>query len=122
MVIKSLKDKIIVPSLKDVVKIHLFSKFVQKGIYPYDNDLDIIAELFLFGGYKNTKEQTDFFNLCLNKKYKKSIQSIRNILTEYTKLEVLVHPKNLQLFVNEEFIPDFKSDKLVLQHIIGNAN
>jgi hypothetical protein len=121
MIIKSFSDRILLPYKKDVFRVHLYLKFIQYGIQPFENDIDIILELYLFGGYSNAEEQDSFFKLCLEKNYKKSKQSIRNTLSKYTNLGVLGKPKNTQLTVNERFIPKVECDKILLQHIVSHA-
>lgn len=121
MVIKSFPDKIILPDKKDVLRVHLYLKFVQHDIQPFENDIDIILELYLFGGYRNSDEQEQFFDICLGKEYKKSKQSIRNTLSKYTNLGVLEKPRNMYLIVSQKFIPSIPFDKLVLQHIVTHA-
>lgn len=121
MVIKVFPDKIVLPHKKDVLRVHLYLKFIQYDIQPFENDIDIMLELFLFGGYKNAGEQEKFFEICLKRQYKKSKQSIRNTLSKYTNLGVLEKPRNTSLFVSSKFIPSINFDKLVLQHVVTHA-
>lgn len=121
MVIKAFPDKIILPSRKDVLRVHLYLKFIQYDIQPFENDIDIMLELYLFGGYKNAGEQDKFFDICLEKQYKKSRQSIRNTLSKYTHLGVLEKPRNTSLHVSPKFIPSVAFDRLVLQHVVTHA-
>jgi hypothetical protein len=121
MTIKSFPDTIILPTRKDVLRVHLYSKFVQFGIQPFENDIDMVLELYSFGGY-NDETQKLFFDKCLEKKYKKSEQSVRNTLSKYTSLGVLEKPKNKQLFVSDKFIPAVECDLLVLQHRVTHAD
>jgi len=121
MIIKSFSDKILLSNKKDALRVHLYLKFIQYGIQPFENDIDILIELYCFGGYKGRGKQEEFINLCLEKSYKKSRQSIRNILSKYTNLGILDKPKNLYLSINEKYIPIVNFDKLVLQHIVSHA-
>lgn len=121
MVIKSFPDKILLSNKKDVLRVHLYLKFLQYGIQPFENDIDILIELYCFGGYKGREKQQEFIDLCLEKNYKKNKQSIRNILSKYTNLGVLDKPKNLSLSINEKYIPNVTFDKLVLQHVVSHA-
>lgn len=109
-----LKDK------RDVLRIHLYSKLIQKDIIPYDKDLDVLINLYEMGGYSNEKEQTQFFNSCINKKYKKSIQSIRNTLALYTEIGILNKPKNKKRFVSESWIPSSMDSILFLDYKISH--
>lgn len=121
MTIKSFNDIITVPNRRDVVRIHLYSKLIQFGIQPYENDIDMILELYFFGGYTE-ETQMSFFDRCLEKRYKKSQQSVRNTLSKYTSLGVLEKPKNKRLFVSNKFIPTIECDLLVLSHKVTHAD
>lgn len=122
MVIKSFLDKVLLPDKRDVLRVHLYLKFLQYGIQPYENDLNIVIELYTFGGYTNSQKQEEFFDLCLDKKYKKSRQSIRNTLSKYTNLGVFEKPRNTSLSVSSKYIPPISFDRLLLQHTVTHAN
>jgi hypothetical protein len=121
MIIKSFPDIIVLPTKRDVLRVHLYSKLIEFGIPPFENDIDIILELYHYGGY-NDDTQKGFFDICLEKKYKKSVQSVRNTLSTYTSLGVLEKPKNKQLFVSDKFIPTVECDLLVLEHKVSHAD
>lgn len=122
MDIKQFSDKILLNDSRDVLRLHLYTKMLQNGIKPYENDIDILIDLYLFGGYNNPEEQSTFIQACLEKGLKKSDQSVRNTLSKYTVLKVLYKPKNTVLSVSEEFIPKVDFDKLVLTHIVSHNN
>ena len=121
MIVKSFLDKILLNDKKNVLRIHLYLKFLQFGIIPHENDMNIIIELYCFGGYTDTQRQNEFFEICLNKRYRKSKQSLRNTLSKYTGLGVFKKTKNASLSVNVKYIPNVKFDKLLLQHTISHA-
>lgn len=121
MIIKSFIDKVLLPDKKDVLRVHLYLKFLEHGIAPYENDMNIILELYQFGGYNNSEKQDEFFDLCLEKKYKKSKQSIRNTLSKYTNLGVFEKPRNTSLSVSSKYIPPIEFDRLLLQHVVTHA-
>lgn len=121
MKIKQFSEVILLPEKKDVLRIHLYSRLLQHGIKPFENDIDIILELYLFGGYSNSEEQSEFIEYCINNKYKRTDQSVRNFLSKYTTLGVFEKSRNLNLSINDKFIPTLDCDKLVLQHIISHA-
>lgn len=121
MIIKSLSDKVLLRSKKDVLRLHLYLKFLQYGIKPFENDIDIIVELYLFGGYTNSDEQNQFIKICLDKKLKKSSQSVRNTLSKYVILGIFSKPKNSVLKIEDKFIPSIEFDKLILQHTVSHA-
>lgn len=118
---KLIKDKVLLSTKKDILKLHLYLKFLQFGLKPFENDLDIIVELYLFGGYKNTEEQSKFIRLCIEKNLRKSEQSVRNTLSKYVTNGVFEKPKNASLFINEKFLPSIKFDKLILEYFISHA-
>jgi len=122
MIIKSFLDKVLLTDKRDVLRVHLYLKFLQYNVHPYENDMNIIIELYLFGGYDNPEKQGRFFDICLEKRYKKSRQSVRNTLSKYISLGILDKPKNGILTVNPKFIPTVHFDKLLLQPTISHAD
>lgn len=121
MNIKAFSDKVLLPKRKDVLRVHLYFKLLQYGIKPFENDMDIMLELYLFGGYRNAEEQAKFINLCMEKGLKKSDQSVRNTLSKYVSMGVFEKPKNTVLNLSEKYIEKVDCDKLVLQHVISHA-
>jgi len=121
MVIKSFPDKILLPTRRDVLRVHLYAKFLEHGIRPFEADIDMVVELYCYGGY-NESTQKGFFDICLEKKYRKSEQSVRNTLSKYTTLGVLEKPRNRQLKVSQRFIQSVDCDLLVLEHKITHAD
>ncbi len=121
MSIKVFQDKVLLPKKKDVLRVHLYFKLIQYGIKPFENDMDIILELYEFGGYSNAEEQARFIDLCMSKDLKKSPQSVRNTLSKYVNMGVFDKPKNTQLSLSNKFVPAVECEKLVLQHLISHA-
>lgn len=121
MVVKSFEDIIRLPEKRDVFRVHLYTKLIEKGIKPFENDIDIILELYTFGGYQNAEEQSKFIQSCIKKGYKKSDQSVRNVLSKYVTRGVFDKPKNTQLKLNTDYIPEVECDKLVLLHKVTHA-
>lgn len=118
---KSFSDKVLLPTKKDVLRVHLYFKLIQYGIKPFENDIDIMIELYDFGGYDTSEGQARFISTCMQKKLKKSEQSVRNTLSKYVNLNVFEKPRNRVLHLSEKFIPRVKCDRLVLQHAISHA-
>lgn len=121
MNIKAFSDKSLLPTKKDVLRVHLYFKLIQNNIKPFENDIDIILELYHFGGYSNSAEQSGFIKACLEKGYKKSPQSLRNTLSKYVNSGVFLKSRNTSLQVNDLFIPKVECDKIMLQHVISHA-
>lgn len=93
MEVKAFTDKVLLPDKRDVLRVHLYFKLIQYGIKPFENDIDIMLELYMFGGYTNTEEQTTFIDICLKKGLKKSTQSLRNTLSKYVSMGIFEKPK-----------------------------
>lgn len=121
MVLKSFADKVLLPSKKDVLRVHLYLKLLQFNVKPFENHIDIILELYLRGGYHNAEEQADFIDTCIRKKLKKSNQSVRNVLSKYVTIGVFDKPKNTVLVLNERYLPTIEYDRVILQHQISHA-
>lgn len=121
MIIKAFADRVLLKEKRDVLRIHLYFKFIEHGIKPFENDISIIIELYLFGGYSNAEEQAKFIDICMKKKLKGSDQSVRNTLSKYVSAGVFKKPKNTTLHLDDKFIPQVVCDKLVLQHTITHA-
>lgn len=122
MEIKVLKDKILLREKNDVLRLFLYGKLLEKGIRPLENDINILLELYQFGGFYNKEQRNQFIQNCLHKAYRRSAQSVSNTLSTYTKLNVLKKPKNSKRFLNEEYLPTVDCDKLVLQSLISHSN
>lgn len=121
MEIKSFSDKVLLGEKRDVLRLHLYFKLLQFGIKPFENDIDIILELYLFGGYSNSQEQAEFIDICMQKGLKKSEQSVRNTLSKYVNIGIFDKPKNSVLSINDKFIPKVECDRIVLEHKISHA-
>ena len=121
MEITALKDKVLLGNKRDVLRIHLYFKLVENGIKPFENDMEIMLELYIFGGYSNATQQANFINNCIKKGLKKSSQSLRNTLSKYVSMGIFEKPKNTILYVNEKYLPKVECDRLILQHIISHA-
>lgn len=122
MDIKAFSDKVLLKNKEDVLRLHLYTKLLQYGIKPFENDIDIILDLYLFGGYNNGEEQAKFIKQCLDKKMKKTDQSVRNVLSKYTKLKVFDKPRNKVLKLNDKYLPTISFDRLVLQHLVTHTS
>lgn len=117
---KAIYEVMLLKGKKDVLRLHLYAKLLSIGVIPYEKDLDVLVALYEAGGYKNDVEQHEFFNFCLEKSLKKSVQSIRNTLAKYTELGVLDKPKNTVRFLNEKWLPQIEADRIVLDYKISH--
>lgn len=121
MEIKSFRETVLLTEKRDVLRVHLYFKLIENGVKPFENDIDIMLELYMFGGYSNSSQQSQFITRCLEKGLKKSSQSLRNTLSKYVNIGVFDKPKNTILRVNEKYLPKVECDRLVLQHVISHA-
>ena len=117
---KTITEKLLLKTKEDVLRVHLYTMLLNKGHIPYNKDLDILIALYQRGGYNNGEEQKEFFDLCINKKYKRTFQSLRNTLSTYTSLGVLERPKNEKRFLSKTWIPAIEAEKLVLDYKISH--
>jgi hypothetical protein len=97
---------ILLSSKKDVIKTVLYIKYLLKGLKPFDNDLDILTELFEFGCYSGKDEQTKFFDILLQKELRNSVASARNKISEFTEKGILYRPFKNAIRFNEDFLPN----------------
>lgn len=119
---KILSDKILLNDKDDVLRIYIRAVLMKREIKHYDHDIDVIIELYNRGGYSNSAEQKEFIKACISKGYRKSDQSVRNILTQYTNLNIFKKRKWLSLCVSEEFLPPITAGKLILELLISHQN
>lgn len=100
---------ILLNTRKDVIKTVLYVKYLMKGLKPFDNDLDILAELFEFGCYSGKKTQTQFFDILLKKELRNSIASARNKISELTQKGILFRPHKNAIKFTIDFLPTLDS-------------
>lgn len=119
--IKAIKDTVLLEEKDQVLKVHFFIKMLQKGIRPFERDIDIIIELYNFGGYTNSEQQARFIDSCIKKGYRKSVQSLRNTLSKYVSMGVFEKSKNTTLKISDLYLPKMEFSKLILIYTIGHA-
>lgn len=95
---------------KDVLKVYLYVKMISKGLVPFDNDLDILSELYFFGGYEGNQEKKNFYKLLLDKKLRGSEQSISNKLTELSEMNLIIRADKNCVKLNLDIFPEIKYD------------
>lgn len=99
-----LKDK------RDVIKVVLYVQMLLRGITPFENDLDILFELYNFGGYHNNDEKKEFYNILISKELRKTPDSINNKLTELAGKGILERYRKNCIRFREDFIPNIKDE------------
>lgn len=107
-----IEETITFPEKDSLISTHFYLQLKKYGIPISPKDLGLLVELYKLGGYSNKEEQATFFQTCLDKKFKKTIQSVRNTLNKYTERGILLKPKNSQRFISEDFSPAYSDIKL----------
>jgi len=81
---------LILPDRKDLIKVILYIEYIRHNLRPFENDLNILSELFEYGCYSNKKEQNEFFEILLEKKLRNSIPSARNKISDFIDDNILI--------------------------------
>lgn len=115
-----ISERLLLKDRKDVLRVHLYCMILNKGVVPYEKDLDVLIALYEMGGYSNGEEQAKFFSDCIERKFKRTIQSIRNTLAKYTEIGVLKRPRNKKRFLSEDCLPSVTTNKIILNHQISH--
>lgn len=108
------KEKLELKDKDDVIKLHIIIKSYEKGFNLSEADIDSLIEL------NNTGYNSQFFNNCLEKRYFKSEQTVRNSVAKMTNFGILYYKKRGERFISKEFIPDIPGEKLIMQYLVGN--
>lgn len=97
---------------EELISIHFYLQLKKHNILISPKDLGLLVELYKAGGYSNKEEQALFFQTCLDKKFKKTVQSVRNTLNKYTEKGILIKPKNSQRVISSDFSPAYSETRL----------
>lgn len=117
-----LEDKIRLRSKREVLRLFLYTKLIEKGIVFSSSELDVLMELYEMGGYYDIDNELSFFNQCIDKKYRNSLQSVRNVLTKFVNLGVVKKPKIHKRFISEDYLPQIDSEQVGLMFFVSNTN
>ena len=112
MAFLKIEENIIFPERDDLIFTHFYLQTKKREIESSPKDISLLVELYKQGGYSNKEQQEAFFLKCIEKNYKKTIQSIRNTLNKYTEKGILVKPKNSQRYIDEDFSPAYQDNKI----------
>ncbi len=107
-----IEETITFPEKDSLISTHFYLQLRKHDIPISPKDLGLLVELYKIGGYSNKEEQAQFFDTCLRKRYKKTVQSVRNTLNKYTEKGILLKPKNSQRFISESFSPAYNNTRL----------
>jgi len=116
----TIQDNIILKTRRDVLKLHLHTKLEEKSIKATDTEVDVLIELYELGGYDEEKEK-EFFDLCVNKSYRRSSDSVRNVISKFVNNGVVLKLKKKNREVNPEFLPRVTTPFVGLIYKIINA-
>lgn len=121
MQLQVINEEIILKSKRDVLRLHLYTKFLEKSIIATNTELDVLMELYDCGGFQSKEQERDFFTSCISKGYRTTDQSVRNVLAKFTKNGVLDRPKLHHRSIKDDFIPAIDSVHVGLKYSIMNA-
>lgn len=116
-----IKNNLKLKTKRDMVRFHIFVKCFILGNYPEQSALDILEHLYNCNGISSKDENNAFIDYCVNNKLRASSQSVRNVLSMYTELGLLVKPKNCVRYFKEELLPQLP-EEFVLNYFITNLN
>lgn len=113
------QNKFRISTKADMVRLHILIKCYMLNNIPEESVLSVLVALYNQGGIKSCSGNNSFINFCVENKLRGSAQSVRNILSEYTELGLLVKPKNCIRLFKEELLPELP-EEFVLSYFITN--
>ena len=116
-----IKNNITLNTKRDMVRFHIIVKCYNLGNYPEQSALDVLEHLYNCNGISTRDENNAFIKYCVVNNFRGSAQSVRNILSMYTELGLLVKPKNGVRQFKEQLLPELP-EEFVLTYFITNLN
>lgn len=117
LVINQSTTPLILNTKKDVIKVVLYVKMLINNIKPFENDLDILFELFEMGGYSGDEEKSTFYEMIIEKKLRRSSDSLNNKLTEFVTNGILSRCGKNCLRFNDDYLPTLKETPNIIGFI-----
>lgn len=108
-----------IQSKLEMIRFHLIVKFFEMKHHPEESALDVLVHLHDVGGISSKEENDSFIDYCVKNKLRGSAQSVRNVLSMYTELGLLVKPKNCIRHFKEPLLPELP-EIFVLSYCITN--
>lgn len=109
----------------DLIKIHLFIKLISNKVNSNfsDREVDILAELYIFGGIEDKESSDKFIEHCYKMGLSKigASNSVRNALSKGRKHKVVKRKKANYWKIDKDYLPEFDSDTIVLKYLLTNA-
>jgi hypothetical protein len=118
--VQIIKSFISLKSKRDVLKLHFFSKLLERGIFAYPTELEMLIELYFRKGYHSKDEMDDLFEFCLENKLRASKQSFNNAITKFVNAGVIKKLGVCKREINPDFIPYIPSDFIGLTYNVIN--
>ena len=110
------KEKIEFDSVDSIIKLHMLIKSYQLGYHLSEADINTLFELH------KTGYGSDFYKNCVEKKYFKTKQTVRNSIGKMTNMGILTYKKRGERSINEEFCPKIDGEQLIFISLVGNIN
>lgn len=108
----------------DLIKIHLFIKLISNKVREEfsDREIDILAELYIFGGIEDKEGSERFIEHCyvLGLSKRGASNSVRNALSKGRKYKVVKRKKANYWKIDKDYLPEFESDTIVLKYLLTN--
>lgn len=118
-----IEDKLIL-SKKELIKIHLYIKMVEKGIDKEfsHREMDILAELYCFGGTQDKINLQEFFNHCFAHGFSKegAAHSVRNALSKGRRFKIIKRKKANFWQIDKDYLPPLSSSFLAFKYFFTN--
>lgn len=107
--INLVKTKLTFKTKQEALKFHLLAISTEEGLKLSSSDIDVIIEI-----YKNGYDK-DLFSRCVEKKYFKSEQTVRNSVAKLTKYDILKKSRGHRE-VNPMFLPSEAKNNLIFSY------
>lgn len=120
--IQVVKESFNLKSKSDMIRCHILMKCYELGDIPEKSELDVLEYLYSIGGINGKDSNKNFIDYCVINKFRGSDQSVRNVLSKYTDLGLLIKPKNCIRKFKDVLLPVIEGDIFVLQYFITNLN
>lgn len=117
-----IKHNFRIKTRQDMVRFHLLVRCFELGNYPEQSALAVLEHLYNCGGISSKEENNAFIKYCVDNKFRGSAQSVRNVLSMYTELNLLIKPKNCVRVFKEPLLPTLTKDNEVfaLSYFVTN--
>jgi hypothetical protein len=112
--IEFFKEKIELSDKDGVIKLHMIIRSYQNDFNLSRADIDTLFELYKTG-YGDS-----FYKNCIDKKYFKTKQTVRNSVAKMTNLGILHYKKRGERYIAKEFVPSISEDRVIFQYLVSN--